>query len=113
VTQDLKPIIAARLRAARKARQMSQAALAEAVSRTEEAISNIERGLALPRLDLLQKFSALLDVPLEEFVRVPDGDGAVAERARLEMEVQAMVRTLPLQRLRIAVRQVEALAAEG
>jgi transcriptional regulator with XRE-family HTH domain len=113
VTQDLKPIIAARLRAARKARQMSQAALAEAVSRTEEAISNIERGLALPRLDLLQKFSALLDVPLEEFVRVPDGDGGSAERARLEMEVQAIVRTLPLQRLRIAVRQVEALAAEG
>jgi hypothetical protein len=29
------------------------------------------------------------------------------------MEVQAIVRTLPLQRLRIAVRQVEALAAEG
>lgn len=109
VIQDLKPLIAARLRAARKAKGLSQASVAEAVSRTEEAISNIERGLALPRLDLLQKLSGLLDVPLDELVRVPAGDGPVAERATLELAILAHVAALPIERLRIAAKQIEAL----
>lgn len=109
MTQELKSVIAARLRAARKARGLSQAAVAEAVSRTEEAISNLERGVSLPRLDLLARFSILYAVPIEELVRAPAGDGAPSERARLEAELAGAARTLPVELLRIAVRQVRAM----
>jgi transcriptional regulator with XRE-family HTH domain len=113
VTDDLKPIIAARLRAARKARGLTQARLAEAVARTEEALSNIERARSLPPLDLLQRLAVVLEVPLVDLLQVPASAGPVGERARLEMELRRLAEALPINRLRIAARQIAALAGEG
>jgi transcriptional regulator with XRE-family HTH domain len=110
VTEDLKPIIAARVRAARKARGLTQAALAEAISRTEEAVSNLERAKSLPPLDILQQIASELDVNVIDLLQVPSMSGPVSKRASLEMDIRAIAESLPIDRLRIAARQMAALA---
>ena len=109
VKHDLKSIIGARVRAARKSAGLTQAQLAESVDRTVEAVSNIERGKSLPPLDLLQRIGAATGCPLVSLVDVPPDDSASPEQARLEIRLQAAARALSLEQLRIAVVQIEAL----
>ena len=109
MNEKLKSIIGARVKAARKACNLTQAALAEAVDRTTEAISNIERGKSLPPLDLLERLGAVVDCTVAALVEMPTGDGASAARARLETELMMIGKVLPIEQLRIAVRQIGAL----
>jgi len=109
VNEQLKSIVGARVKAARKASNLTQAQLAEAVERTVEAISNIERGKSLPPLDLLARIARLTDCALTSLVEAPVGDGKVSERAGLELQLVAVGRSLPIEQLRIAVRQIGAL----
>ena len=111
MSEKLKSIIGARVKAARKARNLTQSALAEAVDRTTEAISNIERGKSLAPLDLLERFGVVLDCTIAALVEMPASDGADVERARLETELMMMGKALPIEQLRIAVRQIDALLA--
>lgn len=111
MTQDLKLIVGARLRAARRARNVTQAQLAEAVSRTVEAVSNIERGRSLPPLDVLDRAAELLGVSLADLVEAPAGEGNLAERAELEAQARAMLAGLPPPFLRAAVKHLEIIAA--
>lgn len=108
---DLKSIVGARVRAARKSAGLTQARLAEAVDRTVEAVSNIERGKSLPPLDLLELIARETDCPLASLVDVPADDSATPERASLEMRLSAAGRALPLEQLRIALVQIEALGS--
>lgn len=109
MTQDLKLIIGARLRAARRAAGMTQSQLAEAVSRTVEAISNIERGRSLPPLDLLDRAAELLEVSLAELIQPVESGGSLSERAGLEAEGRAVLAKLPPAHLRAAIKQLAAL----
>lgn len=109
MTQDLKSLIGTRVRAARKAKKLTQAALAEAISRTTEAISNIERGRNLPPLDRLQQIGEVLDISLADLVEEPAADGPAHERAGLEMEIRTTARDLPIEQLRVAARQISAM----
>lgn len=109
MTQALKTIIAARIRTARKARHLTQADLAEKVGRTVEAISNIERALSLPPLDLLDRLASVLGLELVDLLTPISETGAAAERAALEMQIRLIASELPQDRLRIAVAQIEAL----
>ena len=113
MTEDLKPIIAARVRAARKARGLTQAALAEAISRTEEAVSNLERARSLPPLDTLQQIATLLEVNVVDLLQGSADSGPITKRATLEMEIRSIAEMLPMDRLRIAARQIAALADRG
>ena len=106
---DLKSIIGARVRAARKSAGLTQAQVAESVDRTVEAVSNIERGKSLPPLDLLQRIGAATGCPLASLVDVPPDDSFSPEQARLEIRLQAAARVLSIDQLRIAVVQIEAL----
>lgn len=110
MSNNLKPIIGIRVRAARKASGLTQARLAEAVNRTVEAISNIERGRSLPPLDLLDAIARVLGCSLPALVDHVEGTHN-AERARLEAELAMLAKGLPVAQLRIAVRQIEALKA--
>lgn len=108
---DLKSIVGARVRAARKSAGLSQARLAEAIDRTVEAVSNIERGRSLPPLDQLQRIGVATGCPLASLVDVPLDESSSPEQARLEIRLQAAARALALDQLRIAVVQIEALRA--
>jgi transcriptional regulator with XRE-family HTH domain len=109
MSQDLKKIVGVRIRAARKAEGLTQAALAEAVDRTEEAISNIERGRSLPKLELLVRLCEVLQTSLSELVEIDIARCADPQRAELEAALFARIARLPIDRLRIAARQIEGL----
>ncbi len=110
MTQDLKLIVGARLRAARRAKNMTQSQLAEAVSRTVEAVSNVERGLSLPPLDVLDRAAEVLEVSLAELIAPSEADGNMQERAVLEARAGATLRALPSAYLRAAVQQLTVIA---
>ena len=109
---DLKHFIAGQVRTARKARGMQQARLADAIERTAEAISNIERAKSLPALDTLIAIAKALEVPLRDFF--PEGDAVETKspnRMRLEAEATALLRGLSDERLKIALSQLKALGS--
>lgn len=106
---DLKKLVGTRIRATRRIAGLTQAALAEAVDRTEEAISNIERGHSLPKLELLLKLCEALGISLSELVELAPEDEQQSQRVELEATLRAQISRLPLERLRIAARQIDAL----
>ncbi len=111
MSQNLKHFIAGQVQTQRKARGMRQAQLAEAIGKTSEAISNIERAKSLPALDTLMAIAEALGVPLREFF--PEGGVAEtksANRMRLEAEVTAILRGLSDERAKIALGQLKAMA---
>lgn len=97
-----------RIRGFRQARHLTQEQVAEAIERTPEAISNIERGQSLPSLDTLERLSKVLSVPLTEFFEEP---GANITRQRLEQEtrLRALVQSLSDEDLEITLGQAEIL----
>ncbi len=109
MSKDLKSIIGARVKAARRAAGLTQAILAERIDRTVETVSNIERGRSLPPLDVLDQIADLTNCPLSGLVEMPCDDGRLSERAELEMILIATGRSLSIEQLRLAVRQIEAL----
>lgn len=111
MTETLKHFIAGQVRVFRKQRRMRQAGLAEAIGRTPEAISNIERAKSLPALDTLIAIAAALEVPIRAFF--PD-DGVTEDkspnRLRLDAEGAAILRSLSDERAKIAIGQLRAMA---
>lgn len=108
---ELKHFVAGQVRALRRSRGMQQARLAEAIGRTAEAVSNIERAKSLPALDTLTSIAAALEVPLREFF--PEGgvaEGKSPNRLRLEAEAIGLLRGLTDERMKIALGQIAALA---
>lgn len=91
--EQLKNDIGARIRAARDAKRLTQGQLAEAVNRSVEAISNIERGASLPPLDTLSDICAVCDLTLGDIFDNPAKDQS-KHRAELEMSIRMMLRGL-------------------
>jgi transcriptional regulator with XRE-family HTH domain len=91
---------------------MTRAQRAEAIERTVEAISNIERGRSLPPLALLTRIAGLTGCSLVTLVEEPAGEGKVSERAGLETRLAMIGKSLPIEQLRISVGQIAALQAE-
>ena len=101
--------IAAAIRAARRARGLTQEALAERINRTSASLSNLERAHALPSLDTLILIAEVLDVPINTLVDIPTAGRKSRSRIREENEVIDLVRSLSNDQLRIARIQTEAL----
>ena len=64
VAMNLKQRFGHHLRTLRNARQITQSQLAEACGTSVETISNIERGIHGPRLELQGDIAAALNIPL-------------------------------------------------
>ena len=64
---DLKQEIGSRVKAARKMRGMTQAALAEAIDMSFETVSNLERGKTAPNFNTLSDIATALGVELKFF----------------------------------------------
>lgn len=107
---DLKQHIGLRVKAARTQAGLTQARLAEQVERAVETISNIERGQALPGLDLLGAIAEVTAAPLASFVEGFDRTRDVSP-ARLTLEEQIREATRPLtdRELALATRLLRAI----
>lgn len=67
MSDELKRSISARVLAARNHAGLTQEQLAEAVDRSVEALSNIERGVSLPTIDTVDRIAKAVSVPMSFF----------------------------------------------
>lgn len=105
MASKLKQDIGLKVRAARKAKKLTQEGFAELIDRTPETISNTERGKTMPSIELLELISSKLDVPLSYFFEktVPPTD--------TEKRIGRVIAALSPTFKQLALKQVEALAA--
>lgn len=85
--------------------------VAEAIGKTSEAISNIERARSLPGLDTLIAIAGALKSPLHDFF--PDealDDIRSPNRIRLDAEAAAILRSLSDESAKVAIGQLKAMA---
>ena len=79
--EGLSEIIGIRMQAARKECGLTQEQLAEAIGKTVETVSNIERGVKLPALATLHTISQALNLELSDLA------GNLKKRSRSHQEV--------------------------
>ncbi|KQV18258.1 hypothetical protein ASC97_29820 [Rhizobium sp. Root1203] len=97
------------IRELRKARRLTQRSLGELVDRSEDAISQIERGVNIPTIETLASISSALGVSLDQLMHADDGMIS-DERARLLSRANSILATLPDNHLAIALEQISLLA---
>ena len=103
--------IAQALKSARKGKGLTQAELGDRIGRTAEALSNIERGEAVPSVETLVALSGELGLRLSDFFPDLGGNDEVSpRRLRLEVEAVEIIRKLPEKSLVAAIDQLNALA---
>lgn len=110
----LKQTLGLRIRSIRLAQGMTQEALSDRMKADEanfsvESISAIERGRSLPGLDTLYRIASALDVPMGKLLDLDEDAPTDPERAALEARLTHLAKTLPDDRLKMAVTQVEVL----
>ena len=98
-----------RIKSIRKTRGLSQEQLADVIGRSLEAVSNLERGLALPSFATLDRLSRALDVPVREFFDLINVEEENPNRSRLIHAIVDVARALDMDDLKIAVEQVASL----
>ena len=69
---ELRKEFGKRLRRIRRMRDLSQEQLAEKTGISSDFVSTIERGLASPSFDTLQKLADVLEVHVSEFFPPPE-----------------------------------------
>ncbi|WP_127521929.1 helix-turn-helix transcriptional regulator [Mesorhizobium sp. Z1-4] len=110
--EQLKKRIGYRVKAARKAANITQAQLASDVSKSVEAISNIERGQSLAPIDTLFAISRVLGTTL---VHLVDDQEAFQNSRKEEAQaaLAASIRNLDEDQTRLAMRLVESIRGES
>lgn len=78
VISDLLPMIADRIKKARKAKNLSQRELAELMGVTQPIIVRLEKNRKMPSPDELQKLAAILEKELDYFTSQDLADDQVA-----------------------------------
>jgi transcriptional regulator with XRE-family HTH domain len=100
----LREQFAAALRAAREAREMSQAELSERAALSVEAYGRLERGRVLPRAETLVRLAEALRVPTDRLLGVRGADEgtmlALLQQADSEEQRFLLVVLRELQRFR-------------
>ncbi|WP_177302911.1 helix-turn-helix transcriptional regulator [Methylobacterium sp. 174MFSha1.1] len=83
--------IGTRVRRAREAAGLTQEALAGAIDRSKEAISNIERGVNLPTIDTLQRICDVTGIPIGYmFDDAPQTTDALNLKTEIDMIIMKM-----------------------
>jgi transcriptional regulator with XRE-family HTH domain len=107
---NLKSHIGIRLKSARRRAGLTQEALAEAVDKAVETISNIERGHSLTGVDTLEQIASAVGTPISYFFEdFPHKRKITTRRAQLQQQLLDAVEKLPDDQIRIALKLVKAL----
>tara|TARA_R100000365_G_C2748604_1_gene80681 strand:- start:3449 stop:3781 length:333 start_codon:yes stop_codon:yes gene_type:complete len=105
---DTKARVGLRIQAIRKERFRSQAELAEAIGRSVETVSAIERGKSLPNFETLERLARALDVPIREFFNLPEKDLS-PRRDAIVAQINAKLLAFSEQKLETALEVISAL----
>lgn len=96
-----------KIKALRKARNMTQFELAEAIERSTETVSQIERGKFFPSFETLGLLSQALQVSIKDLFDLPT-DKKTQKTRRMLSELYAVASTLDDEYLEIALAQIKA-----
>lgn len=91
---NLEHSVGIRIRAFRKQRSLTQERLAELIDRSTDAISQIERGINLPKFETLGRLADALDVPVSAFFAGLPEEASNPHREELLAELHARVTDL-------------------
>ncbi|MCF6291836.1 MAG: helix-turn-helix domain-containing protein [Robiginitomaculum sp.] len=110
MTKELKQHVAAAIRAARRAKGLTQEQLAGQIERTPESLSNIEREKALPSIETLVALSVALGISPSSLLPSDTNLPKRSQRVqRQEHEIIQMIKTMDESALEIAKIQLSAL----
>lgn len=87
---DIRKEFGQRVQFFRKERGLTQAALAEKIDRTEDTISNIERGISSTRIETAANIAEVLKIPLTDLFDLPLFNGRNREKSELIKELVAI-----------------------
>lgn len=107
MSKDLKRRIGQRVRALRESRGLTQEQLAEAIDRSVQTVSNIERGQTLAGLDALESMAHCFKVPISDFF--DEGRTSSPNRAGIEIRIRDVIRELTDLEAEVALHLVEGL----
>lgn len=95
----------------RKAKSLSQEELAVAINKTVDTVSNIERGISMPRLETVCDLAAVLDVQVYELFYMQDIGAKDKEQIVLIEKIINSLKGQPKAVLEIAFDLVEHLVS--
>ena len=102
--------IGSSVRELRRVRKLTQANLADAVSRTEDAISQIERGVNVPNVETLVALGQALEVPVDALLAPGFDEQSSSDRRKKIQRAIAVLWSLDEAELDVALKQLDALA---
>ncbi|MDX1245404.1 helix-turn-helix domain-containing protein [Sinorhizobium medicae] len=98
------------VRHSRRALKLTQAQLAEAIGKTPDAISQIERGINVPSVETLAALSKELIVPVDALIFPKDAAEKASARDAKVHQALSTLSKLSDRDLEIAVRQLQAFS---
>ena len=101
--EHLKRNLGLRLKTIRQQQGKTQQQLADAIEKSFETISNIERGRTAPGFATLAEISQVLGVPMREFFE-PEDSETTEERQRLMVQVNALIALMDDRKLEILLK---------
>lgn len=104
---DLQKLFGRELRAARRARGLTQAELAERIERSLDMVGRLERGEISPSFETIERVMRVLDVPAATLFGGEDALGA--PRSGHLAKLVAKARQLDDSALSLAIRLLDAL----
>ena len=107
---DLHIRIGNRIKKLRKEKKISQEKLAELIDKSTDSISNVERGIFLPRIETAQEIADALGVDLYElFIH----DVSVPDKAKMKLlnETLDLLKDQPMDLLKMTLEQVKSFVA--
>lgn len=104
---DKKKLLGKRIREIRKRQALSQEKLAERAGISAQYVSNIERGVENPTLDLLLRLGEALKVSLGEMCEFESVEEM--DQRKLRSAVREMLRKADPERLRLALKVLKSL----
>ncbi len=95
----------------RKLKGLSQEELAVAINKTVDTVSNVERGVSMPRLESVCDLAAVLGVPVYELFYMQDMPAKDKQRLALIEGIIAALRGQPIPVVQLAFDLVTHLVA--
>lgn len=96
------------VRESRRSLKLTQAQLAEAISKSPDAVSQIERGVNLPSIETIAALSKELFVPADALIFPQDAGDQSSGRDTKVRQALALLKNLSDRDLEVAVRQLQA-----
>jgi len=107
--EDFFKKIGRQVRKFRKKRNLSQESLAELIGKSDDTISNIERGVFPPRMETVLDLAEALEVVPYELLMIDDMEPSDRERFEAIEQITDLLREKPIELIQSATQQIQTM----